>query len=207
MNTKSRFARCAMLAVSPVSRLSMPTTEWPRSRRASDRCDPMKPAAPVMTIRLEGMPVQAAHDGQPEDLEVEADGPVLDVIQVVFDALLERGVAAPAVDLRPAGDAGLHLVPEHVLREAVLELLDEIRTFRPRADERHVTAEDVPQLRQLVEVDAAEELPHRRASRVIVARPHRTAFVFGPFVHRPELVDDERLAIEPHTLLPVEDRS
>src|SRR5687768_17974005 len=156
MNTKSRFARCAMLAVSPVSRLSMPTTEWPRSRRASDRCDPMKPAAPVMTIRLEGMPVQAAHDGQPEDLEVEADGPVLDVIQVVLDPLLERGVAAPAVDLRPAGDAGLDLVAQHVLRDAVLELLDEERALRTRADDRHFSREDVPELRQLVQVEAAQ---------------------------------------------------
>ena len=40
-----------MFAVSPVSRLSIPTTECPRSRSASDRCDPMNPAAPVMTMR------------------------------------------------------------------------------------------------------------------------------------------------------------
>ena len=83
--------------------------------------------------------------------------PVLDVVEVVLDALLERGVAAPAVDLRPAGDAGLHLVAQHVLRNAVLELLDEERPLRPRADERHVAAEHVPELRQLVEVRAAQE--------------------------------------------------
>ena len=51
-NTKSRSRRCAMLARSPVSRLSMPTTEWPRSSSASLRWDPMKPAAPVTTIRM-----------------------------------------------------------------------------------------------------------------------------------------------------------
>ena len=39
-----------MFAVAPVRRLSMPTTEWPRSSSVSARCDPMKPAAPVMTI-------------------------------------------------------------------------------------------------------------------------------------------------------------
>ena len=32
---KSRPRRCSMLARSPVSRLSMPTTEWPRSRSCS----------------------------------------------------------------------------------------------------------------------------------------------------------------------------
>ena len=28
----------------------MPTTEWPRSSSASQRCEPMNPAAPVTTI-------------------------------------------------------------------------------------------------------------------------------------------------------------
>src|SRR5437868_15025792 len=98
------------------------------SRSVSARCDPRKPAAPVMTTRplplafcpepfLVGMLVEEAlEDRQPDDLEVEADRPVLDVIEVVLDALLERRVAAPAVHLRPAGHAGLHLVPQHVLR-------------------------------------------------------------------------------------------
>ena len=65
--------------------------------------------------------------GQPHDLEVEPQRPVLDVVEVVLDALLDRGVAAPAVDLRPAGEAGLHLVAQHVLRDPLLELLDEER--------------------------------------------------------------------------------
>ena len=47
----------------------------------------------------------AAHQRQPHDLQVERHRPVLDVVEVVLDALLERRVAAPAVDLRPAGDA------------------------------------------------------------------------------------------------------
>src|SRR5437660_1795061 len=139
---KSRPARCAMLSTLPVSRLSMPTTLQPRSSSDSDKCDPMKPAAPVMTALgicpfsssclpvfplSEGVPMQAAHEREPHDLEIERDRPVLDVVEVVLDAFLERRVAAPAVDLRPAGDAGLDLVAEHVLRDAVLELLDEIR--------------------------------------------------------------------------------
>src|SRR4051812_45680924 len=101
-----------MFAMSPVNRLSMPTTEWPRSSSVSDRCDPMKPAAPVITMRIYelGHAVNSAEQGQPHDLDVETKRPVLDVVEVEFDALLERRVAAPAVDLRPARDAGLHLV-------------------------------------------------------------------------------------------------
>src|SRR5215207_4576845 len=50
MKWKSRFARCAMFAVAPVRRLSIPMTVCPRSSSVSERCDPMNPAAPVMTI-------------------------------------------------------------------------------------------------------------------------------------------------------------
>src|SRR5689334_21449044 len=131
MKVKLRLARCAMLAVSPVRRLSIPTTECPRSSRASDRWEPMQPAAPVMTIRLESMPVEASDDGEPHDFQIEADRPVFDVVGIVLDALFERCVAAPAVDLCPAGDSGFHLVAQHVLRDPVLELLDEIRPLRP----------------------------------------------------------------------------
>ncbi len=44
--------------------------------------------------------------------------PVLDVIEVVFDAFLDLlvgvGFTAPAVDLRPPGKAGLHPVPGEI---------------------------------------------------------------------------------------------
>src|SRR5688500_9096375 len=205
MNWKSRPARWAMLAVSPVSRLSTPTTLSPRSSRASARCEPMNPAAPVMTTRamwefrlpsvrpqprLRARPPtpatsvgvlveEALHERQPHDLEVEHDRPVLDVVEVVLDALLDRGVAAPAIDLRPAGQPGLDLVAQHVLRHALLELLDEERALGPRADQRHVAAEDVPELRDLAQVGAAQELADRRAARVVLAGPDRAGFALG----------------------------
>src|ERR1044071_3662750 len=149
MNSNSRSRRCAIFDMSPVRKLSIPTTEWPRLSSASHRCDPMNPAAPVTTdLRMYQIPnpksqnpnpnprldivrcfmfsscdsgfgvwdvglsigsssKQPAYDGQPHDLQIEGDRPVLDVIEIEFNPLLERGVAAPAVDLRPPGDAGL----------------------------------------------------------------------------------------------------
>src|SRR6186713_3058153 len=198
---KSRPARCAMLSTLPVSRLSMPTTDQPRLSSVSERWEPMKPAAPVMTalgMVSEGRTVEAAHQRQPHDLEIERDRPVLDVVEVVLDALLERGVAAPAVDLRPAGDAGLDLVAQHVLRDAVLELLDEEGALGPRPDDRHVALEHVPELRQLVEVEAAQPAAHRRRPRVVVAHPHRARRVLGVLVHRADLEYGEGAAVEPH---------
>jgi hypothetical protein len=46
---KSFVARWAMLSTLPVRRLSIPTTDQPRAMRVSERCEPMNPAAPVMT--------------------------------------------------------------------------------------------------------------------------------------------------------------
>src|SRR6267142_404315 len=49
-----------------------------------------------------------------QDVDVEQHRPVLDVIQIELDALLDFffivDLAAPAVDLRPAGDPGLDAV-------------------------------------------------------------------------------------------------
>src|SRR5687767_5640160 len=137
MKVKSRLTRWAMFAVSPVSRLSMPTTVSPRSRRVSARWEPMKPAAPVMTTRGIGFSVRVLVEepldhGQPHDLEVQHQRPVLDVVQVVLDALLDGRVAAPAVDLGPAGQAGADLVAQHVLGDALLELVDEERSLGAR---------------------------------------------------------------------------
>src|SRR5688500_10748768 len=147
MKVKSRLRRCAMLPMSPVSRLSMPITAYPRSSRASARCEPMNPAAPVMTTRCCMEPSsrrmtqirtrnrssvrvpleEPLQNGEPHDLHVERHRPVLDVVEVVLDPLLDRGVAPPAIDLRPAGQARAHLVAEHVLRDTLLELVDEER--------------------------------------------------------------------------------
>ena len=82
-------------------------------------------------------------DGHPENAEVEPWRPVRDVVEVVLHALAERGVAAPAVDLGPAGDAGLHAMAGHVIGDGLAELLDEHGTFRARADQAHVALEHV----------------------------------------------------------------
>src|SRR5262245_61249630 len=44
--------RCLMLSSLPVERSSRTSTSSPRSRRASARCDPMKPAPPVINTRM-----------------------------------------------------------------------------------------------------------------------------------------------------------
>src|SRR5207302_10281924 len=52
MKVKRRSTkRCATLSGVPVRKLSMQMTSSPSSRKRSQRCEPMKPAPPVMRMR------------------------------------------------------------------------------------------------------------------------------------------------------------
>src|SRR6185436_13286939 len=147
---------------------------------------------------------EAAEQREPHDFQVEPHRPVLNVVEVVFDALLERRVAAPAIDLRPAGQSSFYLVPQHVLRETVPELLDEVRTLRPRTHNRHIAAEHVPELREFVDVRPPQEPAERGHTGIVWHRPYRSAILLGIVVHRSELDDREGLAVEAHAFLAVE---
>src|SRR5205807_3080837 len=144
-------------------------------------------------------------EGQEKDLQVEAEAPALDVEEVVLDPLLDRGLAPPAIDLRPARDARLHLMAEHVPGHPPAELLDEARALGTRADEAHLTAQDVPELRKLVEAEAPEERPEPRAPRVVRPRPDGAGLALGIHAHRAELEHLEAPAVQTHPLLAVED--
>lgn len=78
-------------------------------------------------------------------------------------ALLVGGIAAPA-GLPHAGDAG----QDHaVFAEVVAVAFDFLGDDRARADEAHVAADDVPELRQFVKAGLPEEGPELRDARVV----------------------------------------
>src|SRR5262249_1392839 len=90
--------------------------------------------------------------GSNEDPQVEARRAVLDVPDVELDPIRPRELGA-AVHLRPAGDAGLDVEPVPLM---LVVLLDLVAECRPRADHAHLAADDVPELRQLVEREPAQ---------------------------------------------------
>src|SRR5690606_41736594 len=62
------------------------------------------------------------HNGEPEDLEVQPEAPVVHVPDVLPEPLLPCRVVS-AIHLRPARDARPHLVPPGLLRRITIEVL------------------------------------------------------------------------------------
>src|SRR5207245_3766549 len=137
-----------------------------------------------------------------EDQEVGPRGAMLDVPDVELDPLVPRELRA-AVDLRPARDAGLHLQPARLPRRVALDL---VAQRRPRADQRHLAAQDVPELRQLVEGEPAQHAPDSRDARLAAVRGVAGAFPLRPDAHRAQLQELEVDAVLADAHLAIEDR-
>src|SRR5207253_9523369 len=86
---------------------------------------------------------------------------------------------------------------------------------RSRSDQRHVAAEDIPELRQLIQAAAAKKLPEPRDPRIsaqfecravlFAERAERCLLFFGVGDHGAELEHDEDTAALANAPLPKED--
>jgi hypothetical protein len=185
-----------------------PARRAPSSRRSSARSGPpagssscSEASAPAQ-VHLARLPVdrhlaarQHGDDGPQEDLEVQQNRAPAGVHQVERDLLREDRadvvrqrvvlVEDPALrqerDLREADEPGPH-AEDLVVLLAVMG--DEVGGLRPRADEAHVAAQHVQELRQLVELRAREEGADAREA-VVLVRGERDAR--GRVVHLAEL--------------------
>jgi hypothetical protein len=88
----------------------------------------------------------------------------------------------------------------------VVVLLDLVAERRPRADAAHLAADDVPELRQLVERELPQQPPAARDARVPVVHREAGAHRLGPDDHRAQLEELEVGAVAADAGLPVEDR-
>src|SRR5439155_19546958 len=119
------------------------------AERSPSRLRSRPPAARLALVR-------AGEEGERrarEDLQVEPGAAVLDVPEVELDPLVPRELR-PAVHLGPAGQAGPYLQPAALPRGVLVDLVAERGS---RADQAHVAADDVPELRKLVEREPAQE--------------------------------------------------
>src|SRR5437867_4811534 len=170
----------------------------------------VRPNEELGWIRI-GSPRPAAEEddlhGVEEDPEVEPEGKVLDVVQVVahFLDLFFEVVGVAVADLRPPGYPRTHCRAERVIRNPFLEELEVRGRVGPGPHEVHLTADDVDELRELVEAELPQPLPHPGDPMAIVQNP------LGGFgrdgMHGAEFEKLEALASEAHAIVDEEHRA
>src|SRR5215211_1023295 len=146
-------------------------------------------------------------DGLEEDPRVQGERPVLDVERVERERLVGRDVAS-TVDLPPPGQPGLHLAA--TAQDLAGEVVDLLRGQRARPHEAHITLENVDELWELVDAEAAQERAEPRDPGVVLDLEERRRGVErGRPVgrHRPELVDREPTTAERDSFLPEQCRT
>src|SRR5207302_5842686 len=109
-----------------------------------------------------------------------------------------------AVHLGPAGEARLHVEASALPRRVLVDL---VAKRWSRADQAHVAADDVPELRQLVEREPAEGAARSRDARVAAVDGVARALLLGADDHRPQLEQVEVAPLVADAPLPVEDRA
>ena len=125
---------------------------------------------------------------------------MLDIPDVKLDAVVPRQLCT-AVDLGPARQPGLHVQPPPLPWRVLLHLVTQ---GRPWSDHAHFPAQDVPELRKLVERKAAQRAPHPRDPRIAAVDRVPGAEPLGADDHRAQLEELEVDAVLADARLPVE---
>ena len=110
----------------------------------------------------------------------------------------------PAMDLRPAGQPGAHIVCTVLIPFGQQVVL--VPKRRARADDRHIPHKDIPQLGQLVQTGLAQKVPHAGDILLRVVQQMGGHIVRGINAHSAELEDLEMPLADAHTLLPEKHR-
>src|SRR6266516_3445576 len=211
-------AMAACLSPATTRRLSPP---WPLLRLsslsdlwlgASDR----EPGAPSVAGALVPVPQEPSHrlgedaeGSRDQRADVQRHRAVGDPLHVMGELLGHRGLVA-AAHLGEAGQARAHDEPLPVGGELTRQLFEEPGPDRTRADEAHVAAENVPELRQFVELHRAEAAAEPRGLRARPLNELRAEIRAEPFLgaapERAELEHLEDPAVAADALAPVEER-
>src|ERR1043166_6268188 len=94
-----------------------------------------------------------------------------------------------------------------VAGDRLAELLDEHRPFRTRSDHAHVPLEHIEELRQFIHAGLAQECAEPCAAWIVLHGPHGARLFLRIDAQAAELEHPKRLAIEPASLLPVQNRA
>src|SRR5271156_3394976 len=111
-----------------------------------------------------------------------------------------HGRSVLVFDLSPTGQARTNCMALVVIRNFFPEHANKFGAFGTRPDEAHIAAQNVDQLRQLVQPKLPQYPADTSDALIIRSRPHRFAF-FSIFSHGAELQDGKSAAMESDALL------
>src|SRR5258705_1764810 len=139
-----------------------------------------------------------------KNVEIKQHRPVLDVVEIELDALLDFllavDFAAPAIDLGPAGNAGLDAVAREIAVDRFVEqpaLQFALHRVRTRTDQREIAFEDdVEELRQFVKAGLADEASDAGDAGVVPGHDLGSQRVGLIVVQRAKLEDVDAVVVE-----------
>src|SRR5204863_8203610 len=133
-------------------------------------------------------------NGSQKDTQIQPNAPVVDVPEVVFDALLhlrEFARFAPAtVDLCPPGQARLDVMAKGIIRDELFVFTVVRRGMRARTNKVHFARDHVDKLRQLVDARPSKPAAETRDTRIATRRLLDLRAVLQD-MHRSEFKDAE----------------
>ena len=120
------------------------------------------------------------------NLEIQLERDILDVVEIVFEPFARNadhilGVEVELVlGLRPAQQARLDIEAPAVEGDLLLELIDEERPLGAGADQAHIAAQEVDALRDLVQVQSAQNLADAGHPWILALDPNRAGLGLSP---------------------------
>src|SRR5262245_47762080 len=125
---------------------------------------------------------QNLEDRPDQDQQVKPEAPIVNVPQIELHALRNvfdrrRGTTGP-IALRPARYAGLDVMAKGIVAQHDFKVVVVGQGVRTRPNQGHVTRQNIPKLRQLVDTSRPKQPANTCYSRVVTRRLHNVGTVF-----------------------------
>src|SRR5690348_17161060 len=121
-------------------------------------CPPPSAFRPPASLRARAD--QHNRNRAPENFDVEPERPVVDVLEIEADPILEILHVVPSAYLPETGQARPH-AQATAMRE-VVEAFHFVNRQRPRTNEAHLAAKHVEELREFIDAELAQNFPEGR---------------------------------------------
>src|SRR3990172_759985 len=180
---RARGCRCSSPGFPPARALRGPPrgpptrrdVEPPTNRRGRRLLPERRSRSKLLTSHFP-LPAESDPEGNQDELDVEREA-LLSYVQSIIAELLPSRYVSRGENLSDSGESGDHPVAFgeswnlfEPNRAAVALELDFLDGERSRTDERHVSLEDVPELRKLVHRGLPQDPSHGGDPRVVLSR-------------------------------------